>query len=291
MRQARRKEKNAETREPRRSEPPPEPTPEPGQAPAAEAPPAWKKPEGLSPRGWAVLGAVLVLLQFPLIHYALFRGEPATTTQVPYSQDFSDPGVVARDFYSTGGFWRVVNGQLLSPGVKNNPLWLQASLPADVAVEFDVRSESPEGDIKVELFGDGSDHASGYIFIHGGWNNTLSIIARLDEHGASLDALERQARRVAEKQGTPQQAGLVETGVFRARTHMRVEARPYPVTRGQTYHWRIERKGSLLRWSIDGKPFMQFDDPIPLVGKGHDRFGFSSWEAQLFFDNLKIEPL
>jgi len=287
MRQARRKEKNAEAREPKL----PEPATEPAEGAATEVPLAWKKPEGLSRRGWVVLGAVLVVLQFPLIHYALFRGEPAITARVPYSQDFSDPGVVARDFFSTGGFWRVVNGQLLSPGVKNNPLWLQASLPTDVAVEFDVRSESSEGDIKVELFGDGSSHASGYIFIHGGWNNTLSIIARLDEHGASLDALQRQARRVAEKRGSPQQVGLVETGVFRDKTHMRVEARPYPVRMGQTYHWRIERKDSLLRWSIDGKPFMEFADPLPLVGKGHDRFGFSSWEAQLFFDNLKIEPL
>jgi hypothetical protein len=36
---------------------------------------------------------------------------------------------------------------------------------------------------------------------------------------------------------------------------------------------------------------MRFDDPFPLAGKGHDRLGFSSWEAQLYFDNLKIEPL
>ncbi|HYO58770.1 hypothetical protein [Archangium sp.] len=284
MGQARRKEKNLEAREPQR--------PETDGAPAAdaEASVAWKKPEGLSGRGWAVLAAVILAIQFPLIHYALFRSEAATTATVPYSQDFSAPAVVQRDFFSTGGHWRVVNGQLLSPGVKNNPLWLQARLPRDVAIELDVRSESQEGDIKVELFGDGTDHASGYILIHGGWNNSLSIIARLDEHGTPLEALQRQARRVAEQNGG-QGSGLVETGVFRQDTHMRVEARPYPVEIGRTYHWRIERRGSLLRWSIDGKPFMEFDDPLPLEGKGHDRFGFSSWDSQLFFDNLKIEPL
>jgi hypothetical protein len=284
MGQARRKEKNLETREPQA------PTADGTPAADAEVMVAWKQPEGLSQRGWAVLAAVILAIQFPLIHYALFRGEPATTATVPYSQDFSDPSVVQRDFFSTGGHWRVVEGQLLSPGVKNNPLWLQAKLPRDVAVEFDVRSQSPEGDIKAEIFGDGSDHASGYILIHGGWNNSLSIIARLDEHGAPLEALQREARRVAERNGG-QGSGLVETGVFREDTHMRVEARPYPVEIGRTYHWRIERRGSLLRWSIDGKPFMEFDDPLPLEGKGHDRFGFSSWEAQLFFDNLTIEPL
>ncbi|MCY1081317.1 hypothetical protein [Archangium lansingense] len=284
MGQARRKEKNLDTREPQ--------GPEGDGAPNAdaEATVAWKKPEGLSRRGWAVLAVVILAIQFPLIHYALFRGEAATTASVPYSQDFSDPSVVERDFFSTGGHWRVVNGQLLSPGVKNNPLWLQAALPPNVAIEFDVRSESQEGDIKAEVFGDGTDHASGYIFIHGGWNNSLSIIARLDEHGTSLDALQRQARRVAEQNGG-KGSGLVETGVFKKNTHMRVEARPYPVEVGRTYHWRIERRGSLLRWSIDGKPFMEFDDPLKLEGKGHDRFGFSSWDSQLFFDNLKIEPL
>lgn len=278
MGQARRKEKDLEA-----------PTPAPGD----EAPPPfprWEKPAGLSRRGWAILGGLLVLFQLPLLHYFLLRGEAPVTAQVPYQQDFSDPGVVARDFYSTGGFWRVVDGQLVSPGVKNNPLWLQARLPENVAVEFDVRSESQQGDIKAEIFGDGTDHASGYILIHGGWNNSLSIIARRDEHGPSLEKLRQQAARVAEKRGVPGD-DLVATGVFREDTRMRVEANPYPVQKGRTYHWRIERRGSLLRWSIDGQPFMEFNDPFPLKGRGHDRFAFSSWEAQLYFDNLRIEPL
>ena len=36
---------------------------------------------------------------------------------------------------------------------------------------------------------------------------------------------------------------------------------------------------------------LEFDDPIPLVGEQHNRFGFSCWEAQLYFDNLSITPL
>ena len=46
------------------------------------------------------------------------------------------------------------------------------------------------------------------------------------------------------------------------------------------YHWRLERRGKVLSWFIDGQPFMRFEDPMPLTGKGHDRFGFSSWEAR-----------
>ena len=41
----------------------------------------------------------------------------------------------------------------------------------------------PAVDIKCELFADGRRHASGYVVILSGWNNSKSIIARRDEHG------------------------------------------------------------------------------------------------------------
>jgi hypothetical protein len=47
----------------------------------------------------------------------------------------------------------------------------------------------------------------------------------------------------------------------------------------------------VLRWLVDGEEFLRLDDPSPLSGPGHDRFGFSSWDADLFFDDLRIEPL
>ncbi len=262
------------------------------QSPAAVEPASSSSPraEPLSRRGWAIVAGAVVLLNMPVLHYYLLRPRPEATVTVPYQDDFSNPSTVVDNYWTSGGHWRVVNGELLSPGVKNNPLWLKAALPENVAVEFDVRSMSPEGDIKVEIFGDGSDHASGYVLIHGGWNNSISIIARLDEHGPSLHRLKQQAQQVAAEKRLPS-AGLVETGVFRPDTRMRVEANPYRVELGRTYHWRIERRGSLLRWFIDNQLFMELDDPFPLKGKGHDRFGFSSWEAQLYFDNLRITPL
>jgi len=241
--------------------------------PAAPAFTPWVKPEGLSRRGWGVLAAILVAAQFPLLHYSLLRGEPDVTTQVPYQQDFSDRSVVERDFFSLGGYWRVANGQLLAPQVKNNPLWLQARLPEDVAVEFDVRSEYPEGDIRVELFGDGTDPGSGYVLVHGGWNNTQSVLARLDMNAPSLKSLQQQQREL------------------KPDTRVRVESNSFPVQLGRSYHWRIERRGTLLRWSIDGQPFLELNDPFPLKGPGHDRLGLSGFESQIFFDNLRVLPV
>lgn len=240
----------------------------------------WRAPAKLGRVSLGVIAGVVALINLPLIHYFVFRSQMPATQQLPFSENFENPAVVQEKFWSSGGLWRTEKGQLLSPGVKNNPLWLRADLPNDVAVEFDVRSQSPEGDIKVEIFGDGSDHASGYILIHGGWNNSISIIARLDEHGAANNTL----------MGSGGQA-LVDQGVYKSDTRVRVEGAPFKVDIGRTYHWRIERRGKVISWFIDNQPFMRFEDPLPLTGKGHNRFGFSSWEAQLFFDNLTVTAL
>jgi len=250
---------------------------------------AWVKPQGLSTRGWGILAAIVLLTQLPLLHYALLRGKPPTTVQLPYVQDFSEGSVVEKHFASVGGYWRVVKGELLAPGVKYNPAWLLAKLPDDVAIEFTVRSEYPEGDIRVELFGDGTDPGSGYVLVHGGWNNSLSVLARKDVNAPSLQTLQQQAARAADRMGLPS-ADLVKTGILKEDTPVRVENR-MPVQGRRVYHYRIERRGTLLRWNIDGQPFLELNDPFPLKGPGHDRLGLSGFESQIFFDNLRVVPL
>ncbi len=137
-------------------------------------------------------------------------------------------------------------------------------------IEFDARSDSPEGDIKCELFGDGYSHASGYILILAGWENSLTTLARLSEHAPAV-------RSFAEG---PAPSGL-----------MRVERRDLRVEPGRSYHWLIQRRGGTIRWQVDGKTVFEETDPQPLVGAGHDRFGFSGWETSVHFDNLRVEPL
>jgi len=192
--------------------------------------------------------------------HLLLRGEAKVTVAGPAFEDHFDRAAIGPDYFATGMHWRIANGELWAPEAKNNPLWLRMRLPRDVALEFDARSETATGDrpgdIKFEIFGDGRDHASGYVCIFGGWGNAISVIARLDEHGK--DRKERRDRKVTAK---------------------------------RTYHMRVERRGGVLRWFIDGELFLEYDDPRPLAGKGHDRFGFSGWAADLFFDNLKISAL
>lgn len=256
----------------------------PDSAAPVDAP--WQPPTQIGRVSLAVIIGVVLLINLPMLHYFLWRSPMKATVSLPFTDTYSNPATVQENYFSSGGLWRSVDlgsqgnpdQWLLSPGVKNNPLWLKAALPNDVAVEFDVKSMSPEGDIKVEIFGDGTDHASGYVLIHGGWNNSVSIIARLDEHAPSFSTL-------------PQGKDLVAEGLYRNDTRVRVEANPFKVEIGRKYHWRLERRGKVISWFIDGAPFMRFEDPLPLTGKGHDRFAFSSWEAQLYFDNLSVTAL
>jgi hypothetical protein len=173
---------------------------------------------------------------------------------------FERPGLGA-DWHNTGGPYRIEGGALKVKGAYNHPLWLRRKLPPNATIEFDATSRSAAGDIKVEIYGDGESFAldrgayvsSGYVFIFGGWNNSKSMIARMDEHAPG------QPERSAPK-----------------------------VEIGRTYHFKITFQGSSITWDIDGQPFLRRDDPQPLRGKGHEYFGFDNWDADLTFDNLKI---
>ncbi|MCX5742990.1 MAG: hypothetical protein NT062_10890 [Proteobacteria bacterium] len=173
--------------------------------------------------------------------------------------------------YPSGDGYRVVDGVLSAKGAHNHPLWLRAKLPRNVRIELDCWSTEARGDLKVEVFGDGRSFdpdgnrytATGYEVIFGGWYNSKSIIARLDEHGTDM------AARTAPK-----------------------------VIPNQHYHWKIERTGKTIRWWVTPagtppvvEPFLTYDDPQPLEGPGHEYFAINNWETDTWFDNLVITPL
>jgi hypothetical protein len=147
-------------------------------------------------------------------------------------------------------------------GAHNHPLWLTRELPRDVVVELDAWSDSADGDIKVELFGDGQSYAldleytsTGYVFIHGGWHNRISALCRREEHGEDR----------------------------KTRSDLRVIP-------GKHYHYAIARHRDRVEWFIDGQLAMELDDPAPLEGPQHRYFAFDNWETSIHFDNLVIRP-
>lgn len=179
-----------------------------------------------------------------------------------FHDDF-ERAALGADWNDTGADWRIENGELSIRGAHNHPLWLRRTLPRDVRIEFDVRSESPEGDIKVEVFGDGTSYATAdsytatsYVVIFGGWGNSLNVLARLNEHGDD-----------------------------------RVVGPTRPVEANRDYHMRIERSGGRIAAWVDDELLVEMNDERPLSGTGHDHFGFNDWNAQVYFDDLVITPL
>lgn len=172
--------------------------------------------------------------------------------EVPFTDDFERESL-GELWRPTGGHWTVDAGTAFSSGAQNQPLFLEVALPPDLVVEVDVTSDHRDVDAKIELMTDGRKHQSGYIFILGGWKNTISAIARLDEHGRD-----------------------------------RKERRPTDVVGQRTYRWRIEKKGGDIRWLMDGKPYLSYSDPKPLDGPGHDRLAFSNWLTRVHYDTLNI---
>ncbi len=184
------------------------------------------------------------------------------TGRLVFKDDFNREQL-GDNWRQAGSAYRIEKNELLAQGAKNHPLWLKAKLPRDARIEFSARSMSTAVDIKAELFGDGrskpvaaSYKATSYVLVLGGWNNKLSIIARMDEHGADR-VVRRSPKGIPKKQ----------------------------------YQFTAVRQGKRLSWYVDGAPFLELEDPNPLADAGHEHFAFNNWRSKVFFDDLCIYEL
>lgn len=178
-------------------------------------------------------------------------------------QDNFDRTELGNNWNNTGGPYEIRSGKLHVRGARNKPLWLRRTLPRDVRLEVDVRSDTVDGDIKLEIFGDGKSKAesssytaTSYVIIFGGWNNSLNVLARMDEHAKD-----------------------------------RVVGPPYKVIPGHTYRLKVERHGNTITVWADDHQLLKMIDTAPLSGRGHDHYAFNNWQSDLWFDNLRIMPL
>jgi hypothetical protein len=170
--------------------------------------------------------------------------------------------------------WHIKNGQLCGDSARNHGVWLNRVLPINARIEFDATSDTTDGDLKGEFWGDGHSaataisytNATSYLTILGGWKNKFHVLARVNEHGK-----DRKEISVDPNSDDP---------------------RERPVVVGQTYHFKVERTdGKTVKWSVDGLEFLTYPDDQPLTGQGHDHFGFNDWDAKVCFDNVRVTPL
>ncbi len=172
------------------------------------------------------------------------------------------------------GIWHIEGGRLCGDHAKNHGIWLKRGLPVNARIEFDAVSQSSDGDLKAEYWGDGRSYATAlsytnatsYLTIFGGWHNTFHVLARINEH-----APDRKEVIVDKNSDDP---------------------REKPAMAGQLYHFKVERAdGKTVRWWIDGNEMLTYPDVAPLAGPGHDHFGFNDWEIKVCFDNVRVTPL
>ena len=180
-----------------------------------------------------------------------------------------------------GGTGLDIDGRVMSNSMRafveharNHPLWLRRRLPTNARIEFDAMSGSDEGDLKVELWGDGRsaadsvsyNDATSYLTIFGGWKNSFHVLARINEH-----APDRPEIRLDENSD---------------------DLRARKVEKGRSYHFKVTRDdGHTVRWLVDDLEILTYPDPKPLLGPGHDHFGFNDWDVRACFDNLTVTPL
>jgi hypothetical protein len=194
--------------------------------------------------------------------------------EAPFSDDFERTGALGRDWRATSPAWTLTDGRLCGENARNHPVWLARRLPVNAVIEFEALSESPDGDIKAEYWGDGRSSASGqsytdatsYLTVFGGWKNRFHVLARRDEH-----APDRREIKLL-----PGGADLITSQVVPQRV----------------YQFKVERRdGRSVHWQVDGRELLTYRDDEPLAGAGHEHFGFNDWQARVCFDNLRVTPL
>jgi hypothetical protein len=199
----------------------------------------------------------LVVLSLAAVSFACLPKTAAGAGAItaPFTDSF-DRGELGASYKKSGGTWEVRDSALHSTGEHNIPLFLDVKLPKNVKVEFTAWSRSPQVDMKVEIFGDGTRHESGYIVIVGGWNNQITTIARLDEHE-------------------------------KTRVEKRTKWEP-----NKKYRWTVQRTdGHTVELFLDGQPIIAYDDKEPLTGERNHSLAFSNWESDVFYDDLVVTPL
>ncbi|NQT87485.1 hypothetical protein HQ560_12015, partial [bacterium] len=175
------------------------------------------------------------------------------------------------DWRSAAGVWAVTNRWECDPrwsffsGVPSDrqdlaALWNKCGFRGDVCVEFAVGPKMDRAagssyqyarDFNATLCADGQDLASGYGFLFGGWDNTVTAITR--------------------------------KGKVVARSS-------YVIPRSSSIHRRwfyikAEKRGDVLSYWIDGSRVLTWKDPEPLTG---DRVAVWTWDCGLMVSRVRV---
>ncbi len=241
--------------------------------PSASATASGGKPTGsaAAPAGSAAAPAASAAKPKPGSAEQAREEDPLITK--PFLDSFNRTAI-GPDWDAKSPVWHIQRGQLCGKGAKNHGIWLKRRLPVNARIEFDATTDSSQGDIKAEYWGDGHSTATGvsytnatsYLTIFGGWKNHYHVLARINEHAPDRPQI------------------VIKPGSS--------DLKQQAVRANVIYHFKVVRSdGHTVRWYVNDIEMLDYKDPKPLEGAGHDHFGFNDWAVPLCFDNLEITPL
>jgi len=177
------------------------------------------------------------------------------------------------DWRAAAGDWKVTNRWACDPrwsffaGTRQGDplvaLWNKRRFAGpDITLEFaaGIRHDPDRGgsdyhyasDINAVICGDGRDLRNGYNFVFGGWDNRASKILR---------------------NGAP----IAQTTKFRF-------PRDYSQHR-KWFYFKVQKRGSRLRFFVDNKLALEANDPQPLAG---DRVALWSWNNDIMVARVRV---
>ena len=149
---------------------------------------------------------------------------PSAPLGASFEDNFERPALGADWHVTPGGDWHIDEGRLCVQGrAQPRRRGSTRTLPTNARIEFDAVSDSPDGDIKAEICGDGASAATGASLQRR--HQLPHHLRRLEEHLPRARALNEHASDRPEIK-------------HRARLRRRASA---PGQRGQVYHFKIER--------------------------------------------------
>ncbi len=153
------------------------------------------------------------------------------------------------------GDWKIQDGKLVATGDRvDNVLLLTRPMPALQRIEFVAASVPPgweqdpqakageASDLGARLHANAEKPLSGYTLLFGARFNSANV-ARRDRDIVLTDSAEARIK--------------IEPGRF--------------------YTIVAEFDGRHVRMSVDGKTVLEYEEKVPLVGRGHDRIGLYAY--------------
>jgi len=192
---------------------------------------------------------------------SVLEKEKSREWQLVFEDDFSDPEKSKQNWQiiTVGGKWEIKNGELHVWGREQDVAILRNPVAGDVRLEFECHQDGNLlSDVSCFLcasttaIGAGT-YRTGYLCQYGGRTNTCN-------------ALLRKRYPVWQEEAAP-------------------------LLKGETYRVRAERIGDRLKYCVNGTVVFDIRDAQPLSSREQSLVGLLGWEADTYWDNVKLYQL